>query len=92
MVGRSVDSGSRGKGMGNRLDWRGQGWGTSPRLALTSFMGATCYDPASVQGPQTRDGGHLRPTQAASSLRLSGSSSVLLPENPSQPFTPFLMG
>lgn len=92
MVERSVDSGSRGKGMGNRLDWRGQGWGTSSRLALTSFMGVTWYDPASVQGPQTRDSSHLCPAQAAGSLRLSGSSSALPPENPSQPFTPFLMG
>ena len=53
MVGRSVDSGSRGKGVGNRLDWRGQtGLGDEPQAGLHFLHGSDVVRPAPVYKPQ----------------------------------------
>ena len=76
MVGRSVDSGSRGKGVGNRLDWRGQtGLGDEPQAGLHFLHGSDVVRPAPVYKPQ---GPGLRPSAPRSGSRLSVSLWLLL--------------
>jgi len=76
MVGRSVDSGSRGKGVGNRLDWRGQiGLGDEPQAGPHFLHGNDVVRPAPVYKPQ---GLGLRPSTPRSGSRLSVSLWLLV--------------
>lgn len=76
MVGRSVDSGSRGKGVGNRLDWRGQiGLGDEPQAGPHFLHGNDVVRPAPVYKPQ---GLGLRPSTPCSGSRLSVSLWLLV--------------
>lgn len=70
----------------------GTGLGDEPQAGPRVLHGSDVVRPCQCIRPTDPGWRHLHPAQAAGSLRLSGSSSALPPENPPQPFTPFLMG